>query len=157
MKKTGGLFRCIIGLSLLVGGLCSHAADGVWTNKVSGVWSNPNNWQDGVAAGSGGIATLNLTGNDFTISNDLGTVSLSGITLNSSLTGRTVFVSGGTNELVAPAVIKTADYSYLSFTGSKLSSSTDLLITGLGASLPGTEQSADRQHHHLQRQCTGLQ
>lgn len=132
MKKIGGLFSCIIGLFLLVGGLSSHAADGVWTNKVSGVWSNPNNWQDGTAAGSGGIATINLTGNDFTISNDLGTVSLAGITLNSSLTGRTVFVSGGTNELVAPAVIKTADYSYLSFTGSKLSSTTNLLITGLG-------------------------
>ncbi len=116
--------------------LCSalFAADGVWTNTVGGNWSNTANWQAGAVAGSGGTATINLTGADFTINNDLGTVSLAGITLNASVGGRTVFISGGTNELVAPAVLKTSDTSFLSFSGSKLSSSsgTDLLITGLG-------------------------
>ncbi len=132
MKKISGLFRSIIGVFILVGGVCSHAADGIWTNRVSGNWSNPNNWQDGTVAGSAGTATINLSGNDFTINNDLGTVILSGFILNASIAGKTVFITGGTNELVAPAVINTSDTSFLSFAGSKLSSSTDLLITGLG-------------------------
>ena len=108
------------------------SADGVWTNQVSGNWSDTANWESGVVAGSGGTATFNLAGESYSVSNDIGNVSLSGVTLNSSVGGRIVSINGGTNEIVSPAVINASNSSYLSFKGSTLLSSTNLLITGLG-------------------------
>jgi len=115
------------------------AADGVWTNKVNGNWSNGANWENGTIAGSGGTATFNLTGNGFNVNNDMGTVSLSGVTLAAAVGGQTVNITGGTNEIIAPAVINASDSSYLSFSGSTLLSSTDLLITGLGRLFLGSD------------------
>ncbi|MDA3926835.1 MAG: autotransporter-associated beta strand repeat-containing protein [Kiritimatiellae bacterium] len=108
------------------------AADGVWTNQVNGNWSDTANWENGAIAGSGGVATFNLTGTSYRVSNDLGTVSLSGVTLTASIASQLVTIAGGTNEIIAPAVINASNSSYLSFKNTTLLSSTNLLITGSG-------------------------
>ncbi|MDD2597801.1 MAG: hypothetical protein PHO37_01055 [Kiritimatiellae bacterium] len=138
MKKSYALVKPVAMLTAFFCCLGVFAADGVWTNRVSGNWGNAANWQGGTVAGAGGKATLNLAGADYTVSNQ-GTVTLSGVTLNASVAGRTVFVSGGTVELVAPAVVDASNSSHLSFKGTTVSSSADLLITGLGRLFLGSD------------------
>ncbi|MDD2599936.1 MAG: hypothetical protein PHO37_12040, partial [Kiritimatiellae bacterium] len=138
MKTNCVLLKVFILVLAAFGCATVFAADGVWTNRVSGSWGDAANWQSGTVAGAGGIATFNLAGAGYTVNNQ-GTVTLSRVTLNASSAGLTVNISGGTVEMVAPAVINASNSSYLNFKGTTLSSNDDLLITGLGRLFLGSD------------------
>jgi fibronectin-binding autotransporter adhesin len=54
----------LVCLVLLLGAAVSRAANGVWTNDTSSVWSASTNWLDGVVAdGSGSIADFTMNNN----------------------------------------------------------------------------------------------
>jgi hypothetical protein len=75
------------GFKVLLGGclmwtLAGSAADGIWTNRASGVWSDSAKWADGTVAGGGGVATFQAPSGSYNITNDMGTISLSGLRAN---------------------------------------------------------------------------
>jgi len=87
------------------------AADGTWTNTSYGAWSDTAKWVDGTVAGSGGTATFMAPSGTYEVTNDLGTVTLSGFNANTNSADGSAAaewrIVGGTNELVAPALIYT--------------------------------------------------
>jgi len=111
----------------------ASAADGVWTNTASGNWDDPAKWVDGIVAGEGGTATFKANTGSFFITNNLpAPVVLSALSGNTDPgNGATWAIVGGTNELVAPALITTHAHS-LSVRPTTLSGDTDITITGLG-------------------------
>ena len=132
MKKSAWLSKVVC--AALFVSVCSgaYAADGIWTNTVSGNWSDTANWTNGVVAGSGGSATFSLTTGTINVANDLGSVSLSNITVNAD-TGYTAAwnITGGTNSMVAPAIIDVVA-GELSVASATLSSAVDIMLTGSG-------------------------
>ena len=106
MKRSGMLLKVLsAALTIFV---CSDmfAADGIWTNTVSGNWSNAGNWQDGTVAGDGESATFKVTAGNIAVTNDLGLISLSRITANPDGGQSAIWnIAGGTNELVSPALV----------------------------------------------------
>ncbi len=55
-------FVCLV---LLTGATVARAADGVWTNDASSIWSATTNWLNGVVAdGSGSTADFTLNNNN---------------------------------------------------------------------------------------------
>lgn len=110
-------------------------ADGVWTNTSSGVWSDTTKWADGIIAGEGGTATFKAASGTYYITNDIGTVTLSGLNANTESsddsTAAVWMLCDGTNELVSPAVIYTRAHS-LSAVNTTLAGDTDIVITGRG-------------------------
>lgn len=109
------------------------AADGVWTNTASGNWDDPAKWVDGIVAGDGGTATFKANAGTFFITNNLtAPVVLSALSGNTDPSNAATWaIVGGTNELVAPALITTHGHS-LSVRPTTLSGNTDITITGLG-------------------------
>ena len=131
--KRSGLFVSAL-CSVIFLSVCSavSAADGVWTNTASGGWSDTNNWAGGVVAGDEGSATFTATSGVYTVSNDLGLVSLSGITVNPDVgQGASWIIRGGTNELVAPAIINVVSGS-LALVKAFLISEENVSLTGAG-------------------------
>jgi autotransporter-associated beta strand protein len=113
-----------------------QAADGVWTNAVSGNWSDTTKWADNIVAGDGGTAAFQAASGTFFVTNDYAApVVLAGLSANTNAgAGAQWNIVGGTNELVAPAVINTryAGDNGLSVRNSTLAGSDDILCTGLG-------------------------
>ena len=131
MKTSRGHLTVILAIALSVT-CAAQAADGVWADAVSGSWSDGSKWQGGVAAGSGGTATFKAASGIVSVNNDVGTVSLSGITANPDSGNAAEWnILGGTLELVAPALFYTPK-DRLSVRGTTLSGNTDVTITGLG-------------------------
>ena len=113
----------------------AQAADGVWTNRTSGVWSDTAKWVDGAVAGGGGTATFKAASGTYEITNNMGAVLLSGLSANTDSSEGSLAaewrIIGGTNEMVSPAMIDTRGHS-LSVRAGTLSGNTDITITGLG-------------------------
>jgi autotransporter-associated beta strand protein len=131
MKKSGLVLATVIQAVALFVTCAAQAADGLWTNAASGNWSDASKWV-GSVPGGGGVAVFNAAAGTFNISNNLGTVTLSGLAANTNAGNAAAWVIlGGTNEMVAPAVIHTRTDS-LNVRSSKLSGSGDITITGLG-------------------------
>ena len=131
MKSVSFMLKTV--LSFVSFAACvAQAADGVWMNAVSGNWSDTTKWVGGVVPGGGGVATFNAASGTWNVSNNLGTVTLSGLAANTNAGNAAAWAfQGGTNEMVAPAVIYTRADS-LSVRASKLAGSTDITYTGLG-------------------------
>ncbi len=135
MKSIARVRQAVFVVGLLAARV-AFAADGVWTNAVSGNWSDAGKWV-GDIPGGGGTAAFNAASGTWNVSNNLGKVTLSGLAANTNTgSGAAWNIVGGTNEMVAPAVIYTRTDS-LSVTGSKLSGSTDITVTGPGRFLLG--------------------
>lgn len=111
----------------------SLAADGVWSNASSGTWSDTTKWTGGVVAGNGGAAVFNAASGTLNVTNDQASaVSLSSLSANTNAGNAAAWsIIGGTNVLVAPALIYTRADS-LSVRFSTLAGSGDITITGLG-------------------------
>ncbi|MFO7936301.1 MAG: hypothetical protein R6V06_01685 [Kiritimatiellia bacterium] len=62
--------RNIVTLSFVLIGFCSFAGtNGTWTNTVGGLWSDTNNWENGIVPfGRGHMATFNTA--DVSVTND---------------------------------------------------------------------------------------
>lgn len=131
--KSNVCKRCWLVVVTGVAAVGLQAADGVWTNAVSGNWSDMSKWVGGSVPGDGGTATFKAAAGTLYVTNDLGSpVVLSGMSANTDGNQfATWAIVGGTNELVAPAVISTRDHS-LSMRSATLSGNTDITITGLG-------------------------
>ena len=123
----------VMGIAWFAAAAALHAADGVWLNASSGNWSDSAKWVGGTIAQEGGTATFKAASGTYIVSNDLGTVVLSGMIGNEPVAGDAAWwtIAGGTIQMVAPALINTQG-DRLSVRESTLSGSTDLLITGLG-------------------------
>ena len=137
----GGLIGCVV---VSVAATCC-AADGAWTNAASGVWSDTSNWVGGVVPnGTGDTATFNAASGTFYVTNDVGTVTLSGLNANTNAadgsTAASWLLCNGTNELVAPAVIYTRAHG-LSVRNTTLAGDTDITITGLGRFYLGADNT----------------
>ena len=132
MKLQALVLRTVMGV-VFFAACVTRAADGVWLNASSGNWSESANWVGGTIAQEGGTATFKAASETYIVSNDLGTVVLSGMTGNEPVVGDAAWwdIAGGTIQMVAPALINTQG-DRLSVRASTLSGSTDLLITGLG-------------------------
>jgi len=126
----GGLFA--FGAFLLAAG--TQGADGVWKSPQPGNWSDATKWSGGVP-GDGGAAAFSAAAGTFAITNDRGTVTLSRLFANTNADDAAMVaewrIIGGTNEMVAPAVIYTKGHSFSVREGT-LSGNTDITITGLG-------------------------
>lgn len=113
------------------------AGDGVWTNAAAGVWSDTANWAGGVVPnGTGDTATFKaVSGTYYYVSNDVGTVTLGGLSANTeALDGSTVatwMLCNGVIDLVPPALVYTRAHG-LSVRNTTLAGDTDITITGLG-------------------------
>ena len=141
MVKLSGRFRFLLCGSVMWT-LAGSAADGMWTNRASGVWSDTSKWVDGSVAGGGGVATFQGPSGSYIITNDMGTVTLSGLrgnpdsTPNSGATEWKLF--GGTLELIAPALLDTTAHG-LNLRDTTLSGNTEVTITGLGRTFLGDD------------------
>lgn len=131
-NRLGGIFFLLASLGAAQS---AYAADGTWTNTSSGYWSDTSKWVGGSVAGSGGTATFKAVTGAFEITNDLGTVTLSGINANTDSADGAIAtewrIVGGTQEMVAPAIIHTRAHG-LSLRPTTIAGGADLLITGLG-------------------------
>ena len=135
------------GFKVLLGGcvmwtLAGSAADGIWTNRASGVWSDSAKWADGTVAGGGGVATFQAPSGSYNITNDVGTITLSGLRANPDSTPGSQATEwklfGGTIDLVGAAVLDTTAHG-LNLRGTTLSGNTDVTITGLGRTFLGDD------------------
>lgn len=126
----GGLFA--FGAFLLAAG--AQGVDGIWKSPQSGNWSDATKWS-GVVPGDGGTAAFSAAAGSYSITNDRGTVTLSRLFANTNADDAAIVaewrIVGGTNEMVAPALIYTKGHSF-SVRGGTLSGNTDITITGLG-------------------------
>lgn len=110
----------------------SRAADGVWTNAATGNWGDASRWSGGIVAGAGGTAAFKAASGSINVTNNVGTVTLSGLSANPEAGNAAAWsIIGGTNEMVSPAFIYTRADS-LSVRYGTLSGSTDITVTGLG-------------------------
>ena len=130
MKNIGRMVSAIVSVAVLAAHI-AQAADGIWTNAASGNWSDASKWV-GSVPGGGGTAAFNAASGTWNVSNNLGTVTLSGLAANTNAGNAAAWaIYSGTNEMVTPALIYTRTDS-LSVRNSKLSGSADITITGLG-------------------------
>ncbi|HNX35355.1 MAG TPA: hypothetical protein PKM57_12050 [Kiritimatiellia bacterium] len=104
--KSAVLSRGWIGLAICAGGLATQAADGIWTNAAGGVWSTAGNWQDGVVAVSNVAASFRAAVGTVTVSNDLTSVSLTGLAFNDGPENDASWtLTGSVLALTAPATV----------------------------------------------------
>ena len=120
-----GMVMCTESLPLL-------GADGVWTNAAGGMWSTGSNWQEGVAIISNGTAFFRSADGAVTVSNDLTTVSLPGLTFNDGSGNNAAWtLNGSALALVAPATVTVqANTSTLALA---VNSATNVVKAGTGA------------------------
>ena len=141
MSKNAVGMRTLMSLATAVA-VCCGAADGTWTNVATGVWSDGSKWVDGIIPGGGGVATFQGPSGFYNVTNDLGTVILSGLRGNPDSVPNTVATEwrlfGGTLELIAPALLDTTAHG-LNLRGTTLSGNTDVTITGLGRTFLGDD------------------
>lgn len=133
-KMWAAVMMGVAGLSLVTG--VAQGADGVWTNRASGNWSDTTKWVDGVVPnGAGDTATFKAASGVYTITLDTGAVTVSGLSANTESADGSAAADwslvGGTNTLVAPALITTRGNS-LSVRYTTLKSDGDVTVTGLG-------------------------
>jgi len=81
-----------------------RAADGVWT-AGGGSWTNPANWADGVLPDAGGAAAFAGAGGTVTVPSGY-PFTLSALYANTNGTAWSWTLSGETNTLVAPALVR---------------------------------------------------
>jgi len=120
--------RLVCGV-VLVAAFSAAAADGVWT-AGSGVWTNTAMWTDGLIPDTGGAASFVGTGGTVTVPSGY-PFNLSVLSFNTN--GATVdwVITGETNTLVAPAVVRMEANNNLFF-NMALAGSDGFQKTGVG-------------------------
>jgi len=131
----------VIGLTA-VAAMCGGAADGAWKSPSTGAWSDSGRWVDGVIAGSGGVATFQGSSGYYEITNDMGTVVLSGFRSNPDSTPDSIATDwrlvGGFFELISPALLDTTAHG-INLRRTTLTGSADVTITGPGRTFLGDD------------------
>ncbi len=131
----------VIGLTAVAAMRCG-AADGAWKSPSTGAWSDSGKWVDGVIAGSGGVATFQGSSGYYEITNDMGTVVLSGFRSNPDSTPGSIAADwrlvGGIFELISPALLDTTAHG-INLRRTTLTGSADVTITGPGRTFLGDD------------------
>lgn len=124
--------RVLIVLTVCLQGVAALATVGVWTNAADGVWSVGANWQEGEAVVSNGAAFFRAANGVIAVSNDLTTVSLTGLTFNDGTDNDASWtLNGSALALVAPAIVDVqANTSTLALA---VNSATNVVKAGGGA------------------------
>ncbi|MFQ5702731.1 MAG: hypothetical protein ACE5HT_01780 [Gemmatimonadales bacterium] len=132
----------------------AQAATVRWTNPAGGNWSNPANWDLGVVPGAGSTVIIDLTGT-YTVTLDVPTVTLGGLTLGGATGTQTLALGGnalavmGTSSVGANATVtvegslvldgnSVIDGSISSVTGGALTFASGTHTLSAGSGIAGT-------------------
>ena len=108
MNAKNVLGRLLAAAVLLACG-SARAADGVWDNAQGGAWDVDSNWQSGVPAGDGGVASFGAAAGAVTVSNDVPGLALAGLAFNGGAgNGAAWTLNGLPLTLLAPAAVDVA-------------------------------------------------
>ena len=130
--NTPCLTHLLAGMVICSQGLVLCAADGIWTNAAGGFWSAGSGWQEGVAIVSNGVARFRAEEGSVVVSNDLTSLSLTGLAFNDGVNNRAAWtLTGNALTLIAPATI--AVQASTSTLALAINSVTNLVKTGSGA------------------------